>query len=112
MEKVSNINRKHLPLPNVLNGCNGEKYIANMWGDHYETLLNCVKLDECKGEIIDFLSPDNTIKNVVIQPSQVEEALKAAKLGQACGHMPLSRRLDRCDRVIQDEVGDSNGGNV
>ena len=25
---------------------------------------------------------------------------------------PLSRRLDRCDRVIQDEVGDSNGGNV
>ena len=22
---------------------------------------------------------------------------------------PLSRRLDRCDRVIQDEVGDSNG---
>ena len=28
------------------------------------------------------------------------------------GHRPLSRRLDRCDRVIQDEVGDSNGGNV
>ena len=22
---------------------------------------------------------------------------------------PLSRRLDRCDRVIQDESGDSNG---
>ena len=27
-------------------------------------------------------------------------------------YRPLSRRLDRCDRVIQDEVGDSNGGNV
>ena len=26
-------------------------------------------------------------------------------------HRPLSRRLGRCDRVIQDEVGDSNGGN-
>ena len=25
---------------------------------------------------------------------------------------PLSRRLDRCDRVIQDKVGDCNGGNV
>ena len=25
---------------------------------------------------------------------------------------PLSRRLDRCDRVIHDESGDSNGGNV
>ena len=30
------------------------------------------------------------------------------------GHLnrPLSRRLDRCDRVIQDEVGDSIRGNV
>ena len=27
-------------------------------------------------------------------------------------HRPLSRRLDRCDRVIQDEVGDSNGGRL
>ena len=37
-KKVSKINRKHLPLPNVLNACHGEKDIANMWGDHYETL--------------------------------------------------------------------------
>ena len=27
-------------------------------------------------------------------------------------YRPLSRRLDRCDRVIQDETGDSNGGNT
>ena len=26
--------------------------------------------------------------------------------------MPLSRRLDRCDRVIQKESGDPNGGNM
>ena len=33
--------------------------------------------------------------------------------GALCIHYrPLSRRLDRCNRVIQDEVGDSNGGNV
>ena len=25
---------------------------------------------------------------------------------------PLSRRLDRCDRVIQNESGDSDGGSV
>ena len=61
-----------------------------MWGDHYETLLNCVKSDECKGKIIDFLSPDNNIKNVVIQPCQVKEALKSAKLGKACGHDGLA----------------------
>ena len=27
-------------------------------------------------------------------------------------YRPLSRRLDRCDRVIQEESGDSVGGNV
>ena len=27
-------------------------------------------------------------------------------------YRPLSRRLDRCDRVSQDESGESNGGNV
>ena len=27
-------------------------------------------------------------------------------------HRPLSRRLDRCDRVIQKESGDPNGGNI
>ena len=27
-------------------------------------------------------------------------------------HRPLSRRLDRCDRVIQKESGDPNGGNM
>ena len=29
-----------------------------------------------------------------------------------CGHRPLSRRLDRCDRVIQNESRDPFGGNV
>ena len=74
----------------MLNGCHGEKYIAIIWGDHYETLLNCVKSDECNEKIIDFLSSDNNIKNVFIQPCQVKEALKSAKLGKACGHDGLA----------------------
>ena len=28
------------------------------------------------------------------------------------GYRPLSRRLDRCDRVIHNESGDPNGGNM
>ena len=31
---------------------------------------------------------------------------------QSEAHRPLSRRLDRCDRVIQKESGDPNGGNM
>ena len=34
------------------------------------------------------------------------------KRGDIKENRPLARRLDRCDRVIQDESGDSNGGNV
>ena len=30
----------------------------------------------------------------------------------ASRHRPLSRRLDRCDRVIHNESGDPNGGNM
>ena len=85
-KKVSKINRKHLPLPNVLNGCHGEKDIANMWGDHYETVLNGFKSDECKGKVIDFIGADGNINNAVTQPCQVNEALKSTKLGKACGH--------------------------
>ena len=89
-KKVSTINRKHLPLPNVLNGCHEEKYIANMWGDHHETLLNCVKSDEFNENIIDSLSSDSNIKNVFTQPCQVKDALQSAKLGKACGHDSLA----------------------
>ena len=31
---------------------------------------------------------------------------------QNYAHRPLSRRLDRCDRVIHNESGDPNGGNM
>ena len=61
-----------------------------MWGDHYETLLNCVKSDECKDKIIDFISSDSNIKNVFIQPCQVKDALQSTKLGKACGHDGLA----------------------
>ena len=44
----------------------------------------------CKGNSIEFLSSDNNIKNVFIQPGQVKEALKSAKLGHACGHDGLA----------------------
>ena len=89
-KKVSKINGKHLPLPNVVNGCHGEKDIGNMWGDHYETLLNCVKSDQCIEKIIDFLSSHSNIKIVFIQPCQVKDALQSAKRGKACGHDGLA----------------------
>ena len=40
--------------------------------------------------MIDFLNPDNNIKNVAIQPCQLKDALKSAQLGKACGHDGLA----------------------
>ena len=53
-------------------------------------LLNCVKSDECKANIIDFLRSGSNITNVCIQPRQVKEALASAKCGKACGHDGLA----------------------
>ena len=43
---------------------------------------------------------------------EITEELAISELFFSRQYRPLSRRLDRCDRVIQDESGDSNGGNV
>ena len=48
---------------------------------------------------------------VRIQRKDDQKIAKNSKLFYT-KYRPLSRRLDRCDRVIQDESGDSNGGNV
>ena len=59
-------------------------------------------------------SPIGTISN-----SEVVDSAIIVKLGKykiICRHdstyRPLSRRLDRCDRVIHNESGDPNGGNM
>ena len=44
---------------------------------------------------------------------QYGKKVKSSPREYALGsHRPLSRRLDRCDRVIQKESGDPNGGNM
>ena len=47
----------------------------------------------------------NVITNVIDTLQYIEASMSPS-------YRPLSRRLDRCDRVIQDESDDSNGGNV
>ena len=45
-------------------------------------------------------------------PIRVDSIGEPRTIWPTIPHWPLSRRLDRCDRVIQDETGDSFGGNV
>ena len=53
------------------------------------------------------------IKVVVLLVRQLQHGFtKNTKVFGRYPYRPLSRRLDSCDRVIQDESGDSNGGDV
>ena len=51
--------------------------------------------------------------NAEVMPAQVSSCLRTFPVVTLRDrHRPLSRRLDRCDRVIQKESGDPNGGNM
>ena len=61
------------------------------------------------------VSPGEQEENLVLHIVTAEGMLpyfRSAGCHNYVRYRPLSRRLDRCDRVIQDESGDSNGGNV
>ena len=47
---------------------------------------------------------------VTMQITFVTRKFRNVERNLHCDVMPLSRRLDRCDRVIQDESGDSTPG--
>ena len=49
---------------------------------------------------------------IYFQRRRVRHNANYADLAQIHGYRPLSRRLDRCDRVIQNESRDPFGGNV
>ena len=62
-----------------------------------ELVCQCIRLPDGQKKKGDRCDNDN-------------DAILSSSIRQT--NRPLSRRLDRCDRVIQDESGDSNGGNV
>ena len=49
---------------------------------------------------------------MIIHSTAIEDQSAKTSLVPSDGHRPLSRRLDRCDRVIHNESGDPNGGNM
>ena len=57
----------------------------------------------CQSENFEFYSSN---KNKKLHPMARNNTCRFGR------HRPLSRRLDRCDRVIQKESGDPNGGNM
>ena len=83
-KSIRKSNNVRVPLPSMIDGCTGDKNIADMWQDHYKSILNSVKNTTHKKFVYDKL---NTIhsESILISASDIECALKSLKRGKSCG---------------------------
>ena len=72
----------HAPYPDSINGNKGEVAIAEMWREHYESLLNSSKLTTNK-TVYNELSCTNLER---FNATEVRNAAKQLKLGKSAGH--------------------------
>jgi len=84
-KKVAQLQKDKLPLPSTVNGCNGEEAIADMWKNHFEGVMNSVKSETDKANILKSVESLSNSNLINISPLQVETALKAAKKGKSAG---------------------------
>ena len=61
---------------------------------------------------LSYLTSAERLTVVVLKARNFHFLEESKQTATASKYRPLSRRLDRCDRVIQHETCDSNGGNV
>jgi hypothetical protein len=88
--KVSNLKNTKVPLPGSVDECQGEKDISKMWKCHYESIMNCVRSDDHKEDVLHSFQSISDSDNIVIVPGQVLSALKSAKQGKSPGQDGLS----------------------
>ena len=88
--KVSKMQNDKLPLPSVVNGCQGEDAIVNMWKSHFERIMNSVKSEKHKSNVLQTISGTLSSDKIGITQQQVLSALKAAKKGKSSGQDGLA----------------------
>ena len=83
-------------------------YPVNPSSDHFHTEAVVPSSDHCHTEAL--LPPSDRYCIESVAPSGDHYCIDIVV--PSSDHRPLSRRLDRCDRVIHNESGDPNGGNM
>ena len=79
----NNYNSK-VPLAPMINNCDGEKDICDMWQAHYKDLLNSVESFKSK-EFVERNLTSIADSSIVLTPVDIFKALKNTKTGKACG---------------------------
>ena len=80
-KEIRKLSPNNVPLPTSIDGATGKKEVTDLWKDHFEKLLNCIR-----GESSSKL--DVEIKfdpSLVIQTGEVEDAINKLIAGKSCG---------------------------
>ena len=78
------IDNAKIPLASKINDCVSDTDICKMWQDHYQSLLNSVKILEHKSFVTDTLS-SIVNESIEIRPFDIVNALISVNKVKACG---------------------------
>ena len=80
-KEIRKIGTNNVPLPTSIESATGKKEIVELWRNHFESLMNCVN-----GKSSDELEYKCEYSpNMVIIPSQIEDAINKLVEGKSCG---------------------------
>ena len=80
-KEIRKVSPNNVPLPTNIEDATGKKEIADLWKDHFEKLLNCVKNKDNS----DLIFESEFKPELVIGADQIEDAINKLAEGKSCG---------------------------
>ena len=78
---IKKISPNNISLPTSIENATGKREIVNLWKDHFESLLNCIRGEDSNELVYDCeFDP-----NLVIRPGEIEDAINRLEGGKQCG---------------------------
>ena len=79
--EIKKLSPNNIPLPINIDDAVGKKEVVELWRNHFEQLLNCVKSKDTK-----YLNYEcNFDGKIIINPAEVEDAINDLAGGKSCG---------------------------
>ena len=80
-KEIKKLSPNNMPLPINIDEATGKTEVVELWLNHFEQLLNCVK-----GKDINELNYECKFDpNLIISPGQIEDAINSLDSGKSCG---------------------------
>ena len=80
-KEIRKLSPNNVPLPTSIDDATGKKEVADMWKDHFEKLLNCIKGKDSKNLSFDCKFDPS----LLVIPSEIEDAIDKLASGKSCG---------------------------